>query len=364
MNDTQNGISAYSGNALSSDNTTTLVGYGTHTDTSTLALLSAEAVSPTKINLNFNQAPLASDMIPVNFEILPTLTITDVSVNGKVVSLTTAVQAEEALYTIVARSDKIKDQGGLLISAQNTTTVNGYLAKNPVIDSVTPNQIVNDEEHTILIAGSNFENGTKAYLNTLELATTVQSGQIKVVVPAETLAGVYSLILKRPNGEQLEFANALVIEDPEQNILVLSDESYASPKLVPNDGETPTTLWVRISDPKGVSDIDKVFLDLRPLDGNPAAVMQAGSVVDTKRWFSLEVKVPNTVTTSATPIPIEVTAQNKSGDKAFGTVSLIVNNDITTSIAPVVEQAYSTPSILRPGNEEEIYFYAYVTDAD
>ena len=223
---------------------------------------------------------------------------------------------------------------------------------------------MNDVENAILIVGENFELGTKVFLNTLELTATISSTQINATVPVEQTAGVYDLILKRPNGEQIKLENALVIEDPVQTITVITEESYASPRLVPNDGATSTTLWVRVSDPVGVNDIDSVTIDLRPIDGSPAQIMTPGSIVDTKRWYSLELTVPNTVSTSDSPIPLEVVAQNKAGDRAFGTVELTVSNDITASIPPVVEEAYSTPGILRPGSDEDIFFYAFVTDSD
>lgn len=268
------------------------------------------------------------------------------------------------MYTIIADANSVKDQNEDLISAYNTTTVQGYMETKPVLDSITPSQIKNVENQIVLITGSDFESGTTVYLDTLKLTATIVSNQIKLTIPAGTKAGVYDLILKRPNGEQIKAENAVVVEDPEQTIEVLSDESYASPKLVPNDGETTTTMWVRVSDPDGVSDIDTVYIDLRPIDGSPAEAMQAGSIVDTKRWYSLEITVPETVSTSDIPISLEVIAQNKVGDKAYGKVNLTVNNNITSSIAPKVEQAYSAPSLLTPGSDEDVYFYAYVTDED
>lgn len=86
--------------------------------------------------------------------------------------------------------------------------------------------------------------------------------------------------------------------------------------------------------------------------------------MDTKRWYSLEITVPDTVQTSDTPINIQVTLENATGDKAYGTVELMVNRNITSSIAPVIENAYSSPTYLTPGSSEDVYFYVYVTDSD
>lgn len=359
-----NNLDAYSGNTLGNENATVFVGYGASEDRSNLALTSATVNSETQVTLSFNQAPLASTIIPVNFAIKPNLTITNVIVSGNNVVLTTSVQDEGVSYTVIAKADKIKDQDQLLISSQNTTTFTGYKSLKPVLDSVTPNQVVNDVENEISLSGTNFETGTEVYLNTLKLTSTLTTTMIQAKVPFEQDAGVYDLILKRPNGEQIKLENALVVENPVQNIEVLTAESYASPKLVPNDGATPTTFWVRISDPKGVSDIDSVTMDLRPIDGSPAQIMQPEGIVDNKRWYSLELTVPNTVSTSAVPIALEVVAQNKAGDRAYGTVTLTVNNDLTSSIPPVVEKAYATPDALSPGSDDDIYFYAYVRDDD
>lgn len=331
-----NGLSAYSGNILGANNAVVLVGYGTFNDTSGLALKSAIANSLTQVVLEFNQTPLASTITPVNFEIKPALNITEATVAGTKVTLTTALQTENTLYTVIAKADKLKDQNNAAISAANTAPFNGYSPKIPVINSILPNQITNEKEQTLIISGDNFETGTQVLINTLSLSASVQNNQISATVPTGTTAGIYDLILKRPNGEQVKKENALVIDNPIQTIKVISEESYSSPARVPNDGTTPTTLWVRISDPKGVSNIDKVYLDLRPINASPATEMIGGSIVDTKRWFSLQITVPNTVATSNTPLALEVTAQNKVGEKAFGTVSVTVSNNITSSVAPVV----------------------------
>lgn len=354
------GVEAYSGKTLSAKNSDVFAAYAE----SSFMLQNAVANSATKVTLTFNKPPLSSTITPVNFEIKPTLGITNVGISGNNVILTTVLQAEETAYTVVAKADKLKDQSGRLISAQNTATFTGYKEKIPVIASVNPEQITNDVENVLLINGENFETGTKVYLNSVELTAMVGSTEISATVPVDQIAGVYDLILKRPNGEQIKQENAVVVEDPVQNITVISGDSKASPDTVPNDGTTKTTLWVRISDPLGVSDIDKVTLDLRPIDGIPAQDMIAGEIVDTKRWYSWEVTVPSTVSTTATAITIPVVAQNKAGDKAYGTVSLKISNDTTSSLPPVIEQARSTPIVLTPGAEEDVYFYAYVSDED
>lgn len=359
-----NGLSSYSGKTLSNQNSAIFVGYGTFSDTSTLALNSLNVDSETQLTLTFNAPLLTTTVIPVNFEILPALTITNATYGNNKVVLTTAKQTASVLYTVVAKSDKIKDQNNLWISNQNTKTFFGYTSKNPKINSVYPNQIINNQVQTILLTGENFETGTKVILGSREMTATINSAQINVTVPVDFPAGAYDLILVRPNGEQIKQINALLVELAQKNILVLSNESYASPKRIPNDGTTPTTLWVRVEDPKGVSDIERVTVDLRPINGSPAQNMVAQNIVDNKRWYNLQITVPNTVVTSETPLALEVLAENKAGEKNYGKVEVIISRNITSSIAPVIEQAYSTPAVLRPGGEEDIFFYTYVKDID
>jgi len=121
---------------------------------------------------------------------------------------------------------------------------------------------------------------------------------------------------------------------------------------------------VRVKDPRGVSDIEKVSLDLRALDGAAAAKMNLDTIVDNSAWYALEITVPPTVSTSADPIEIPVTLENKTGRKAHGTVSVMVSRDTLQSLPPEIRKAVASPAQVAPGDETPVTFQAEISDPD
>ena len=236
------------------------------------------------------------------------------------------------------------------------------------IFSISP-QSISQEGGSVTVTGQNLEQVTSASIAGTALTISSKTDtSFTLNIPAEVEAGLQDIEFETSTGNVVVKEDFISIEDNSPQIVVLSEESYASPKRVPNDGQTKTTLWVLIEDPRGVGDINKVSLDLRSI-GGAAVTRMVGvdkdgqqMIVDNKRWFYLETVIPETVTTSEEERVIPVTAEDPHGNKAYGEISLIVTRNVRSSETPEILEAYGVPTKINPG--QKAGFYAYVKDLD
>ncbi len=234
--------------------------------------------------------------------------------------------------------------------------------------SVTP-ESVTSKGGAVVVTGANLNEIQKVKTGTINLPISGQSAEnLTLTIPSNLEIGIYDFQFETKSGQVVIKQNFLLIEDEKPQLEVISEESYSSPRRVPNDGKTKTKFWILITDPRGVGDINKVTLDLRQIDG-PAVAQMIGTnengqpiIVDNKRWFYLETVVPKTVKTSETPKEIKATVEDPRGNKAYGTISLTVTKNVRSSELPEVLEAYAVPTEIK--ENEKLGFYAYVKDLD
>ncbi len=339
------------------------------------------------ITINFNAEPADSSANPLLFTILSfdgfdqeKLIITNATKDGNSITLDTYAQENDKLYYLIIDPEEFEAKDGANIGNKNNKGFFGYDSKDPVATSVSPGSVNNDVNSEIIISGQNFRDNSSVKIGSTTIETSsITSSEIIAVVPIDFTSGLYDLSVVAPNGTKTELENAIIVNEAEKELTILSDESYASPYRVSNLYGT-TRLWVRIEDPLGVDDIEKVTADLRFINGSTVATFTGGTeddenvdndtpsalsmITDNKRWFYLDVTIPPEASTSEEPVTIDITAENKSGITAYGTVELMITRDTTSGIAPVIENAYAYPATISPTEDKTVSFYIEVSDAD
>lgn len=363
---------------------------------------SAEAIAADKVSILFSENVDPATISPSTFSIWTRdsaglareIKITNAEANGGEVILSTEAQKQEMPYFVLA-TESISSEYGEILGVPNSRGFMGYSEGNMRAVKVDPAQANIGEETTLLITGVHFpENITVRAGRTLVESTRISDTEIQITLPASLDIDSYDITVISEDGIESRIHNGILIVDPEREEkmkpIVLSEESYATPYRVPNDGATKTTLWVRIEDPRGVQDIEKVTADLRSIGGPAAASLslwhldetstssnerfdEGGAIIETvndmafidgKAWYMLEVSVPSTIPTSNDPIFVPVTVENKTGRKGFGTVELMVNRDTESSIPPTIESATAMPDEVVPGDDTQVQFQVEISDDD
>ncbi|MBU0727441.1 hypothetical protein KKA95_02030, partial [Patescibacteria group bacterium] len=335
-------------------------GYGTAAVGSEVVISSVTSTSSTTVDLNFSADVDATTMTPVNIDIytlsdaitpntLTQLTVTDINqIDGNSFELETSVQGSGVNYFVVL--DGVEDAGGLLLGNAAIPNFFGFQQPVATVTNINPSIITNDVETEVVLSGQNLDTIVTVNVGNTEVTISSQSASsLTFTIPVDFPSGTYDLELINSASGSQEVANALVVSSSITEMQVLSEESQAVPYEVPNDGITTTTLWVLVEDPIGLSDIDTVIVDLSDLDGSSTQQMEEDDGVQPsdKQWYKYQLTIPATVPTSETPyeLPVEV---NKDGDIAYGTVSILVTNDVYQSVAPVINQLYVSPLSLAP----------------
>lgn len=192
---------------------------------------------------------------------------------------------------------------------------------------------------------------------------------ISLDAPAELSRGIYDVIFHLANNTQQVKQNFLSYKlETINQINVLSDQSKASPRVVPNDGETTTRLWIATNHSNNLHDIQKVTLNLSSLDQSVSqlakSVNEDGDLIieNSIRWFYLDVTVPRSVQVSPTPYSIPVIAEDVHGNIAEGSVELTINNNRIQSSTPEILDIKFTPTQIQRGGKMGIH--VYVKDLD
>lgn len=289
---------------------------------------------------------------------------------GNSITFTTDAQSSNALYYLLfPNRSKVLSIAEEVLGVPNSSGFLGYSENRMRITTVKPNVVNIGEESEITLSGVHFvKNMTVRLGNRTFSANWKNEKEATILLPDDLDLDVYDVIAIAPNGTESRLPNALLVVDPDIEARfvpkILSEESYANPYRVPNDGVISTTLWVRVEDPRGVSDIDQVTADLRSVGGAAVKKFELVDFVDEKAWYSLEITVPSTVSTSTEPTEIPVTVQNKSGQIGYGTVSLIVSKNIDSGIPPEIVSATASPESVAPGSPTEVTFQTEIYDED
>lgn len=330
----------------------------------TNALTAASALTSTSIQLTFT-APV-TETNPVKYALFNSLGVQQVIAkvvlqNNLAILTPQAALIPGAKYYVLANG----------VPAMSTNKIQ-YFYFQPLgvttVQSFQPSSL-GVAGGTVVVSGENLDQVVKASIGNVVLAISNQTaGSFTLTIPQGLEAKSQDIRFEMKNGTILVKTNAISITATQAGIQIISSESYASPQRVPNDGKTKTTLWALIDYQQGVGDINKVTLDLRPING-AAVVPMVGvdangqmKIVNNRRWFWLDTYVPNTVTTSETPQNLTITVEDPRGNKATGTISLIVTKNVLQSQAPTILDAYGVPTQLKPG--EVMGFYANIQDFD
>lgn len=358
-------------------NIATFMGQGSFYTPWDFSLESAEALAADTVRINFSEEPHVAGLEIGAFEIWTRdaaenarkLLVTAFEKQGTSIILKTEAGQPGQSYFVLLDSNKIKSIFGEQLGIPNGRGFVGFQEGMMRVVSVAPREVPLGKSQEIVISGVHFPTTASVRVGSHWLEPdSITEREIKVLLPDDLLVDAYDIIIATAEGVESRLPDGIVVIDPEIETklrpTVLSDESYASPLRVPNDGSTATTLWVRIDDPRGVSDIDKVTADLRQLDRSAAENFELESFVDNKAWYRLKITVPSTVPTSKEATEIPVTVENKTGFKAFGTVSVLISRDLESSIPPVIESATAAPDKVAPGDQTDVMFQLEVSDED
>ncbi len=235
---------------------------------------------------------------------------------------------------------------------------------DPYVQSITPDYALSSEDMDISIRGRNLPSSVlEIRLGNTPLENVQgNSSNITATVPAGISTGIYDLSITGTDGSRLNKEKAFTIIEQAEGLSIEAESSYFSPQKIKNDNEMETTLWVKVTDLRGVEDIEYVNVNLESIGGTPTNRLTPDKIVDKNQWFYLdEIKVPKTVATSQEPYAVTVSVTNKLGKVATGQVALSVIGDIEDNIAPVVHQAYTVPPYVSNNGEEPFSLYVYVT---
>lgn len=343
------------------------------------ALESVEPIGPEKLLITFSEEVFAEDTLsPLHFEIWTRdsaelsrkLRVISAEIEQNSILLTTEVQQEDTSYFVLVDDEVLQSAYGESLGIPSGLGFLGYSSGRMRAVNAEPKAINIGEEAVLNVSGVHFPEDARIRIGSTTLPTTfVSQTELQATAPSSLEMGAYDIVVVSSNGEESRIPYAIIVTDPDiearMSPKVLSEESYASPYRVPNDNSTTTNLWVRIEDPRGVSDIEKVTVDLRQLDQEASKHLELHEFIDGKAWYKLEgLTVPSTVPTSEYPTFIPVTVENKTGRKGFGTVELLVNRDLESSLPPVIESATASPPQVSPGDSTEVTFQVEVSDPD
>ncbi len=330
------------------------------------------------ISIEFTKKPSAESMKNIYFEIrnanqnIDIYSVEPDSTNPKKYILKTSLQTPKDRYVLSLYPKYFETPEHKFLGGKNTVIYTAAAApKVFTISNISPYRVVIGATEEITILGQNIPADLEAYAGTytLEKIETTDTS-VRFKIPQNILKQVYDIEFKWSDGgisKQLTKTSAFVVENIQSDeIIVLSEKSYASPKKVKNNGNQTTNLYVYVDDSRGLADLEKVTADLRVIDGPAVTELGKGEIENGMQIYVLEnVTVPETVSTSTTPYKIPIVAQNKSGLHSEGFVTLIVSRDTTGSIPPDIAEFNITPNTINPSDTSHpVLILAKIRDED
>jgi len=336
------------------------------------------AINNETISVEFIKEPKKESMKRIYFEIsnanqnIEVYSVEQDTTNKKKYILKTAVQTPQDRYVLSLNPKYFETNNDLFLGGKNTVIYTAASApKVFTFSNISPYRVVINTTEEITVTGQNIPADLQAYAGTYNLEKISSTEiNVKFKVPSNILKQVYDIEFKWTDGgvsKNLIKKSAFIVEDLKKDeIKILSDKSYASPKKVKNNGNDTTNLYVYVDDTRGLADLEKVTADLRIINGPAVVVLGKGEIENGMQIYVLEnITVPETVATSITPYKIPIVAQNKSGIHAQGFVSLWVSRDTTSSIAPVIEEFTITPTSVNPSDRDHpMLISAKIKDED
>ena len=348
-------------------------GYQESSTQSNVEVEKIETLSDTSIRLVFSEELNKDTFTSVNVAIeslapTATLTISEIkaSDDNRTFEITTVKQVPDINYFITFNG--VKDSLGRLLENASVLNFLGYSVPTVVVSDITPNEIINDSDKSIVIFGQNLNQIKTVRVGSVEAQITEQSNEgtsLHILVPADLDPDVYDFILINVAGEVFAKSQALVVKAPERPMQVISEESRATPYRVPNDGETKVNFWVLIEDPQGLANIESVSINLEQIGGQRAQEMAKdnGPQPQNRQWYTFETTIPSIVATKDEPYELPVTVR-KGTEVQNGTVSVVVTRNVLGSVAPTIDQVYVSPTAVPPDGETKVKISAKVTDPD
>ena len=368
-------VFSFDGNAVlkSADHFT---GYQTVAAKSDVTLQSATAVDAQTLRLVFSDEIDDASFTPVNLDIFyydvpgnpgstNNLVVTSITqVTDTSYDLSTAVQASDKNYFVIF--DGVTDLNGLLIGNANPVNFFGFALPEASINLVTPSVVSNEFETNVVVSGENLDLISEVRIGNDSMTIVSQTASSLVfTVPADFEDKLYDItLIDNANNSHL-FSDALLVTPPEQDLIVHSAQSQSIPLNVANNGTAMAKLWLLVEDPVSLASVSSVVVDLSQIGGpsTQAMVKDTGTQPLYSQWYTFETTVPATVATKdeAYLLPVEV---RRRTDVYTGTISVRVTNDVTQSVAPVIDSFYISPLIVPPDGTTPIKISAQVTDQD
>ncbi len=336
------------------------------------------AIDNETISIEFTKKPNKESMKNIYFEIqnshqnIEIYSVEQDTTNPKIYILKTSLQTPQERYVLSLNPKYFETPTHLFLGGKNTVIYTAADApKVFTISNISPYRVVIGATEEIILSGENIPEDLQAYAGTynLEKINTTETS-VTFKIPKNILKQVYDIELKWTDGgisKNMTKKSAFIVEDIKKDeIVVLSEKSYASPKKVKNNGNQTTNLYVYVDDSRGLADLEKVTADLRVIDGPAVTELGKGEIENGQQIYVLEnVTVPETVATSTTPYKIPIVAQNKSGIHAKGFVTILVSRDSTASIPPVISEFNITPEIINPADSSHpVLIMAKIKDED
>lgn len=351
-------------------------GYNTQSAKSPIKLSSVEVIDAQTLRMNFTGNILESSFTPVNLNIFQftaplnpavrkALTVTSVTkIDTDTYELKTAIQDAAVNYFVVFNG--VTDTNNLPIGNVKVHNFFGFQLPTASIILITPSTITNEVETNVVISGKNLDVVKEIRVGTTVMAIVGQSANsLTFVVPAGFAPDLYNITLIDNANNSLVFTSALLVTQPDQVLIIRSEQSKSNPYTVPNDGVTVAKLWVLVYDPVSLASVSSVVVNLSQIGGPSTVEMvkDSGTQPQYSQWFTYETTVPPTIQTKDLPylLPVEL---RKGSEKFDGTVSIRVSKDVAQSVAPVIDQAYVSPISVAPDATTPVRISAQVTDQD
>ncbi len=325
--------------------------------------------SGTEVDISFSSQLKAETVTPVNVVIKDisgtALTVTRATlVNGSIIEIETAQQTTDKIYFV--NFSKVQDITDLPVINNSYRSFLGYTVPAMTVTSLNPKSVINDQDRAVIAVGSNLDTVDKVRIGSTEATITQQSaGTLTFSVLKDFKEGAYDITLLNKANETKTLKDALTVSAPAIQMKIVSEDSKAIPNKVNPDGKTEVTFWVLVEDPIGIANIDSVTIDLEQIGGSRAQEMtkDTGLQQKGKQFYTFKSTVSDKTATQAEAykLPVEV---RKGSEIAKGTVEITVTKDILKSVAPTVDQVYSSPATIAPDGKTKIKISAKVSDQD
>lgn len=364
-------VESYDGNKELSKNIAIFSRFMTGGEQSDVVLNSAIATSNDKVKLTFSGNINSSTMTPLNLSVnyndasWKELSISNIKqLSSNEFELNTEVQKSDTNYFITFNG--VLDARGLPLRNSSVKNFFGFEVPTVSVISAIPSSIVNDEEHEVVLSGSNLNTVNKVLLNDqeVEIKTPAQNDtdSLIILIPAELDAGAYDLNIINESNESIKVAQIL-ISDPVYEMQVDIAGSYTIPSAVKPGDEV--TFKLKILDPSNSGENKTITINLGPVQGtNMVMKKDTDTYASGVQFYTLTTTIPETAYTNADPYMLTVNVKRIGKDDIEAEFPLKVTNDLKTGAVPIITKLSISPNPVSFDGESEIVISARVQDMD